>query len=359
MKRLSTKEKLLRKLKSQQKRFFRLVKKRYKKYIKLFKTHRPSLKTIAPLLVLIFLICFILCLQIIIFYLPNKTDATKLGVSTQSRVKSSSSGVRQDNSLFTTYPSWSQDFSSLDNRINPKYWNVSSGPAQNSNNEAEYYTPANVKVQNGALNIIAQKQPEPDSYNYSSGRLDTQNKVSFLYGRIDVTAKLPNGVGTWPAVWLLPTNNYYENFSPASDPLRYLNGGEIDLAEEVGLQPSLNYGIIHTLNASVTRNGIGLYNTIYLANNNTTYYTYSMLWTPTSITFEVNNQPYFTYTRIAGSSYATWPFDQPFYLIMNLAIGGSWGGEDTLQFPGNGIDNSIFPTSMSIKSIYYYPYVGR
>jgi beta-glucanase (GH16 family) len=59
-----------------------------------------------------------------------------------------------------------------------------------------------------------------------------------------------------------------------------------------------------------------------------------------------------------GANYTNWPFDQPFYLILNLAMGGSWGGEDTAQFPGNGIDNSALPATMSIQSIYYYPYIG-
>lgn len=359
MKRLTTQKKLLRKLKRSQKRLLRTFKRRVKKQLKLSRSYRSRLKSNTPLIVLLFLIGFILCLQVIISSLPAKTDTIKLIVSdSQDLTKADDNGPAQGNSLFATYPSWSQDFSKPKAVVSSKYWNIYNGPPQNSNNEAEYYTSKSVIVRNGALNITANHQNEPDGYDYSSGRLDTQNKVSFLYGRIDVTATLPDGIGTWPAVWLLPANNYYENFSPASDPLRYLNGGEIDLIEEVGLQPNINYGIVHTLNASITRNGSGLYNTIDLTNNNSTYYTYSMLWTPTSITFEVNNQPYFTYDRPAGSTYANWPFDQPFYLIMNLALGGSWGGEDTLQFPGNGIDNSIFPTSMNIKSIYYYPYVG-
>ena len=93
--------------------------------------------------------------------------------------------------------------------------------------------------------------------------------------------------------------------------------------------------------------------------NYTSYNVYSLLWTPTSLTFEVNNKPFYTYTKNPGANYTTWPFDQPFYLIMNLALGGSWGGMDTAAFPGNGIDNSALPASLDIQSVYYYPYVGN
>lgn len=76
------------------------------------------------------------------------------------------------------------------------------------------------------------------------------------------------------------------------------------------------------------------------------------------MTFEVNDKPYFTYTRQSGATYTTWPFDQPFYLIANLAMGGSWGGLDTADYPGTGINSSALPASLDIHSIYYYPYVG-
>jgi beta-glucanase (GH16 family) len=270
-------------------------------------------------------------------------------------------GPAQSNSLFSTYPSWSQDFATDSaSTLSNQYWEVSQGPAQNSNNEAEYYTdsPTNLYIKNGALVLKATQQTEPQNYDYASARIDTNGKISFLYGRIDITAELPSSVGTWPAAWLLPANNKYEDLSPVSDTTRYLNGGEVDMIEEVGTQPNTEYGIVHSLSDLTNPGGVGGYNTIKLPNNNTTYNTYSMLWTPTSMTFEVNNNPFYTYTRPSGANYTNWPFDQPFYLILNIALGGSWGGTDTAQFPGNGIDNASLPASMSIKSIYYYSYTG-
>jgi beta-glucanase (GH16 family) len=269
-------------------------------------------------------------------------------------------GPTQPDSQFSTYPAWSQDFLS-DHSTKPSstYWNVYQGIPQNSNKEAEYYTnkPINLRIQNGALTLEATQQSEPDGYSYGSARIDTQNKKSFLYGRIDITAIVPSGVGAWPAAWLLPANNKYEDLSPASNSVRYMNGGEIDLIEEVGFDPNVEYGIVHSISDLSNPGGVGDFSTVNVADSNSTYNLYSLLWTPTSITFEVNNVPFYTYARTTGAGYQTWPFDQPFYLILNLAVGGTWGGEDTSQFP-TGIDNTALPASFNIQSIYYYPYVG-
>jgi beta-glucanase (GH16 family) len=278
--------------------------------------------------------------------------------SSTSAPSSVSKGVPQTDARFARYPSWIQDFAT-DNASQPdlRYWEIYQGPAE-SNNEAEYYTSklANVRISNGALTLEATQQAEPQGYEYASGRVDTKGKKTFLYGRIDITAKLPSSVGTWPAAWLLPANTKYEDLSPKSDTSRYLNGGELDLIEQVGISPNVEYGIVHTKSDLSNPDGVGAYKTVTVNNNN--YNLYSLLWTPTSITFEVNNMPFFTYNKITGAGYSTWPFDQPFYLILNLALGGSWGGEDNAQFPPNGIDNSALPATMSIQSIYYYPYTG-
>jgi beta-glucanase (GH16 family) len=269
-------------------------------------------------------------------------------------------GPAQPNLQFSTYPTWSQDFTSDHaTKPNSQYWNIYQGIPPNANKEAQYYTnkSINLRIENGALTLEATQQPEPDGYNYASSRIDTQNKKSFLYGRIDITAIVPNGVGTWPAAWLLPANNKYEDLSPPSNGVRYMNGGEIDLIEEVGFNPNVEYGIVHSISDLSNPNGVGDFSTVNVANSNSVYNTYSLLWTPTSITFEVNNVPFYIYNKTPGANYQTWPFDQPFYLILNLAIGGTWGGEDTSVFP-TGIDNSALPASFNIQSIYYYPYVG-
>lgn len=236
-------------------------------------------------------------------------------------------GPAQPNSAFATYPTFAQNFANYNsNNLQNKYWNIVKGIPDNSNNEAEYYTnnKNNLSISNGELSLTATQQTEPNGYKYASARIDTQNKQSFLYGRIDITAQIPTGTGLWPAAWLLPANNKYENLSPSYDTNRYLNGGEMDLIEEVGYLPNQEYGIVHTLADLGNPNGVGSYQTTEVTNGNTAFNTYSLLWTPNYITFEVNNLPFYTYTRLSGSNYYTWPFDQPFYLILNLAVGGSW-----------------------------------
>jgi beta-glucanase (GH16 family) len=295
---------------------------------------------------------------------PIHTGVTRATPSTgtsSTQRQSVMTGPAQQNPLFATYPTWVQNFNTpVASHLDNQYWEAVVGPAQNSNNEAEYYTnsTANLRVENGALTLEATRQPEPNGYDYASARIDTQNKKSFLYGRLDVTAKLPSGAGTWPAVWLLPTTNTYENLSPASDTTRYKNGGEIDLLESVGFDPNIEYGVAHTLGDLSRPGGIGAYGTVTVPTSSSSYNLYSLLWTPTTVTFAVNNQPFYTYTKTTGADYTSWPFDQPFYLIINLAMGGTWGGQDTAAFPGNGIDNNALPASLAIQSIYYYPYVG-
>jgi beta-glucanase (GH16 family) len=263
--------------------------------------------------------------------------------------------------IFATQPSWSQDYTNMNSGVpDSKYWNALVGPAENSNHEQQYYTSnvENLRVENGALRLIATNSAQPRGYEYGSARLETQGKISFLYGRFDISAKLPSGHGTWPAVWLLPANNTYSSLSPASDLKRYKNGGEIDIIEGVGSQPNVNYGVAHTVSDLILRaNGTGSHGTVKVVNSTTEFHTYSLLWTPTSLAFAVDDVVFYTYSRQIGADYKTWPFDQPFYMIANLAIGGSWGGADKSRF-ADGIDSSALPASLDIRSINYYPYVG-
>jgi beta-glucanase (GH16 family) len=286
---------------------------------------------------------------------------SNLDQASRTAGKVTTPGPRQTSPLFSTYPAWSQNFADdSSGKLDSKYWNIFKGVPQSDNHEAQYYTdnPTNLHIKDGALSLMATHQAGPDGYKYLSARVDTQHKVSFLYGRIDVTAKVPNGVGTWPAVWFLPSNNKYADLGSRGDSFRYLNGGELDLIEEVGFNPNIEYGIVHTKSdVRDHTDGVGTFNQVEVLGNDVHYNKYSMLWTPNSITFEVNDTPFFTYDRPPGADYNTWAFDQPFYMIMNLAMGGKWGGEDTAHFPGNGIDDSALPASLDIKSIYYYPYI--
>lgn len=297
--------------------------------------------------------------------IPSITDKTSVSpIPAEAQQNSSSSNYnapRQNNPLFATIPSWSQNFTNQGAKLDGRYWNVLVGPAENSNQEKQYYTnnPNNLRVENGALRLIATNDAQPGGYKYGSARIETQGKKSFLYGRIDIQAKMPSGVGTWPAVWMLPANNKYAQMSPPTNLLRYKNGGEIDIIEAVGFQPNINYAVAHTASDLQQRpDGTGSHNAVDVPGSAAGFNTYTLLWTPTKLTFAVNERAYFIYERQSGANYTTWPFDQPFYLIANLAMGGTWGGMDTAHFPGDGIDKSALPTSLDIRSIYYYPYMG-
>jgi beta-glucanase (GH16 family) len=270
-------------------------------------------------------------------------------------------GPAQADAQFSTYPTWAQNFASGSGKPDSRYWNIYRGAAPNSNHEAQYYTddPANIRIGGGSLSLTGTRKSQPEGYKYASARIDTARKTSFLYGRIDVMAKLPRGAGTWPAVWLLPANSKYEDMSPSRETVRYINGGELDMLEAVGFNQNVNYGVVHTRSSNLDNpDGIGEFNEVVVPGGDTQYNLYTMLWTPDSITYAVNNQPFFTYTRKPGADWKTWPFDQPFYLIINLALGGIWGGQDKARFPGNGIDDSALPATLNIKSVYYYPYIG-
>jgi beta-glucanase (GH16 family) len=295
-------------------------------------------------------------------WLPLITPhATPLASSDSTSIPSGDAPT-QPNPVFTKQPAWAQDFKSKTTSLDNNTWTALVGTIDNNNREQQYYTDSasNLRIEDGALKLIGSYNPNATSNKYQSARLETQQKKTFLYGRLDITAKLPKGSGTWPAIWLLPANNTYENMSPANTPDRYKNGGEIDVMEAVGFQPTVVYGVAHTLSDTTLHpDGTGSYNTISVPNNAASFNRYTLLWTPSSLTFEVNDTPYYTYTKQANADYKTWPFDQPFYMIINLALGGTWGGMDTEHFPGNGIDNKALPSSLDIQSIYYYPYVGK
>jgi len=262
-------------------------------------------------------------------------------------------------SSFTTCPSFLEDYGNQSQgSIDTNAFSVYTG-APEANSEAEYYTndSQNLRVQNGSLVLEARNNPE-NGYQYTSARISTQGKESFLYGKLVVRATLPAGIGTWPAIWMLPSDPKYASLSPTSDPDRYMNDGEIDIAEAVGTEPNMVYGIAHSL--AYPEDGVNrsYFNTITVPNNDTTFHDYEVDWTPTSLTFRVDGTAFFTYNKQPGADYHSWPFDQPFYLIINLALGGTWGGLDTSQYPGDGVDKSVLPATMNVQSIAYYPYTS-
>ncbi|MDO4535424.1 MAG: glycoside hydrolase family 16 protein [Clostridium perfringens] len=206
------------------------------------------------------------------------------------------------------------------------------------NDELEYYTNStqNSNIENGSLNITARKQ----SYGgkeYTSARL--VSKETYLYGKFEICAKLPKGDGMWPAIWLLAANDVYGNWP---------DSGEIDIMESVGKDPGYIRGSLQ-MSAYNFKTDDQKTEAIKVSNLYSQYHVYGLLWTPNKIELSVDGHVYFTYYRdvynIGADSWKSWPFNKAFNMILNVAVGGSYGGE---------VDNSIFPQTMSIKYIKVY-----
>lgn len=204
---------------------------------------------------------------------------------------------------------WSDEFNGS-GAPNPANWTYEVNGDGGGNNEKQYYTsrPENSIVENGVLKIFTKKE----SYlgkDYTSARLVTLGKFSFRYGKIEFRAKLPVGAGTWPALWMLG-----DNINSAGWPAC----GEIDVMEHVGVTPNKIYSTLH-YPGHTGGNATG--KTVNILNAQSEFHIYTAEWTPTSIIFSVDNVPFFTFANSASV-----PFNQKFFIIINCAIGGDFGG---------------------------------
>jgi beta-glucanase (GH16 family) len=231
------------------------------------------------------------------------------------------------------------------------------------NNEKQFYTRArkeNARVENGMLIIEAKRQrnitPGSDPASglgrdgeasgvladagYTSASLTTRGRAAWTYGRIEVRAKLPSGRGTWPAIWTLGTN---------IDNAGWPACGEIDIMEFVGFEPAVVHANIHTKKYNhVMKTGKG--DKLTIPDASQAFHVYSVEWDAQAIVFFVDARKYFTY-RNEGTGLDAWPYDNDQFLILNLAIGGDWGGQ-------KGIDDAIFPQRFEIDYVRVYQKPG-
>lgn len=239
---------------------------------------------------------------------------------------------------FEKKPVWSDEFDSGIN-IDSSKWSFEKGGDGWGNNELQYYTKGkNIELDSGILRIIAKKE---DIHNrkYSSSRLVTKNKAGWKYGRIVIRARLPHGKGVWPAFWMLPETNS----TPES-----VNYGEIDIMEYVGFEKDVIHFSVHTKAFNIKLKN-GKSSLIKIKDAEKKFHKYRLDWTPYGIRGYADGIKYFEYkNNNNGSSY--WPFDKKFFLILNLAVGGDWGGY-------NGIDDSIFPAALEIDYVRVYKFI--
>lgn len=220
--------------------------------------------------------------------------------------------------------------------IDLKEWKFDDGPVYND--ELEKYTNSkggNAFFENGALVIEARKK---DKVITSARLLSTRH---WKYGYFEIEAKVPQGKGTWPAIWML---NDRVRRPADKDFVGWPMCGEIDIMENVGYDPSMFHFSLHTENFNFMK-GNGATKQVALKNYDQ-YHKFALDWTHEKIVFLVDGNMTFEVAR-KGDDPKAWPFDDSFFLILNLAIGGNWGGS-------KGVDDSIFPSRYCIKSVKVY-----
>lgn len=215
-------------------------------------------------------------------------------------------------------------------------WNITVAGNGFGNNEDQYYVNSSKNiVVNNSLKIVGLKEKH-ENREYTSAKLTS--KQSFKYGHFEITCKIPKGKGAWPAIWMLPLD-IKETHWPRC--------GEIDIVETIGKTPNIMHFSLHTEKYNHILKTQRTY-FLEIPNANEEYKLYEMDWTSKYIRFFADKKEIVTFYKDDPNydkGIESWPFDKPFFLICNLAIGGNWGGQ---------IDDEAFPMIFDIKSIKVY-----
>ena len=234
---------------------------------------------------------------------------------------------------------WSDEFNQPDGSPpDSANWSFETGGNGWGNNEMEFYTARtnNARVENGKL-VIEARQEGYGGKGITSARLVTKGKCSWTYGRIEARIQIPRGQGIWPAFWMMGTN---------IDSAGWPGCGEIDIMENIGKEPGIVHGTVHGPGYS-GEHGIGgpfkLSGDTLLAND---FHVYGIEWTTNRIDWYIDGQTYFSITPARLPPGAPWAFDQPKFVILNLAVGGGW--------PGYPDATTIFPQRMLVDYVRVY-----
>jgi beta-glucanase (GH16 family) len=236
---------------------------------------------------------------------------------------------------------WSDEFAQADGSSpDPAKWAFDVGATGWGNRELQYYTARtdNVRVEHGQLVIEARAENYLGSP-YSSGRLKTQGKWSWTYGRIEARIKIPGTQGIWPAFWMLGTT------------ARWPAGGEIDIMENIGREPGVVHGTVHGPGYS---GGSGIGGPFSLPGGRAfadDFHVYAVEWTPDDIKWFVDDSQYFRVTPARLPAGTRWVFDQPQFLLLNVAVGGNW--------PGYPDAATVLPQRMLVDYVRVYAQAAR
>lgn len=279
---------------------------------------------------------------------------------------------------------WSDEFEE-DGRPNPENWDYDLGAGGWGNNELQRYTDdlLNARVEDGRLRIEVHQELGGRTPSYTSARLVTRGKRSFQYGKFEIRAKLPSETGTWSAIWMLAEN-------PQFSDVFWPDNGEIDILEHVGYEEDPLFlakvgrddlenihSTLHTRELNhIATPGREMSGKRHLATATQQFHTYSLIWTAEEMIFAVDGVEHYRARKAidAGMSvrnppapedvWRWWPFDQEFHLILNVAIGGSWGGHfNTTLYPDSpygtsGVNHDgVWPQVMEVEYVRVYEWV--
>lgn len=238
---------------------------------------------------------------------------------------------------------WQDEFDG--DRIDPEIWFFQRGDGTDEgipgwgNNELQYYLPDNAQVSDGTLKITAREE-SIGAFNYTSARIITRDRVAVRYGRIEARMRLPGGQGLWPAFWMLPQDNRYGGWAAS---------GEIDIMEAVNLGAAGGNQVFGTLHygGEAPANVFTGESYVVPADATAEFHTYAIEWDPTEIRWYVDDVLY----AMQNSWFSTAadfpaPFDQPFYILFNVAVGGN--------FPGAPNASTVFPVTMEVDWVRVY-----
>jgi beta-glucanase (GH16 family) len=238
---------------------------------------------------------------------------------------------------------WSDEFDQPDGSPpDPAKWKIESGANKWGNKELEYYTarPENLHIKNGNLEMIAFKEtytgPDGVTGNYTSARLDTAGKFDQTYGRFEARIKIPYGQGIWPAFWMLGHD---------IEKVGWPTCGEIDIIENIGREPAIVHGTIHGPGYSGGK-GISAPDTLASGRFADDYHVFAAEWEPNQIRFYVDDHLYATRTPADLPTGTKWVYDHPFFVTLDLAVGGGW--------PGNPDGTTVFPQTMLVDYVRIY-----
>jgi beta-glucanase (GH16 family) len=237
---------------------------------------------------------------------------------------------------------WSDEFDGK--ALNTATWSfdTSRNKAGWYNKELQYYAAnrrENLRLKDGRLVIELRKDPgaiaklaDWGGQQYSSAKITTKDNVAFDRGFFEISAKLPCARGTWPAIWMMPQGS-----APWPD------GGEIDILEQVGSQPNVAHATLHTALFNHTR-GTGRGAETAVPTACSAFHRYQLAWTRDAMTIGVDDKAYMQVKNDQPGGRGAWPFDEPFYLILNLAMGGDWAA-------AKGIDDAALPQRMEVDYV--------